>query len=273
MGLGRVAFGATSMLVLSACTLLVSTSGLSDPQGTPAPDGGKTETGAPPSDGGADGAVVGNDGGGADSAVDAGSPCPGRFATAGWGSFGPEPGASVVISGDRLTATVTTNAVGASGSAVATYFTESLSPKMLHVAYDLEVRPNPTMYFEPGCSVFLLGPTETLARHIPGVNGTDLIDYVNVYKTGPDDDRQRVVSTIPNTTSKHHIDVTFTVTGKNAVVDTDIDGSKRRWDGITLDAIPRGFFVNCGIPFSSQTSGGNGSVTVDVSALSLSACP
>lgn len=272
MGLGRVAFCATSMLLLSACTLLVSTSGLSEPDGTTPGDGGGAEA-ALPRDGGVDGSVSATDGGGPDAQVDSGPACPGQFATTGWKSFGPESGANVVIAGDRLTATVTTNAVGASGAAVATYFTNSFSPKTLHVSYDMDVRPNPTMYFEPGCSVFLLGPTETLARHIPGVSGTDLIDYVNVYKTGPDDDRQRVVATIPNTTSKHHIDVTFTLTAKSVVVDTDIDGSKKRWDGIILDAVPKGFFVNCGVPFSTQTSGATGSVTVDVSALSLTACP
>lgn len=260
---------ATGMLVLSACTLFVSTTGLSDGETPAPPDSATVETGTP-TDAATDAPVPPNEAG-TDAGVDATPPCTGLVTTSGWSEFTRQ--ANVTVAGATLTASVTTSAVGQDKQAVATY-EKGFAPKTLHVVYDMDIRPNPTMYFEPGCSIFVYGANgDTLFRHIPGLSGTGLREYVNVYTTAGSDDRERVLGAVPSGTSSHHVDVTFKITGTSAVVDTIFDGTTGHFDAITLLSLAEGFYVNCGIPYSSQVSGTSGNLTVDVRAFTLSACP
>ncbi|MBS2013373.1 MAG: hypothetical protein JST00_10825 [Deltaproteobacteria bacterium] len=259
------------MLGLSACTLLVGTTGLSD--GASSAGEGGVDGASLPSEAATDAMVDGAGDASTDADAAVGLPCVGRSEVTGWGSFTKEPGANVTIAGDKLTATASTTGVGQKVREIANYDPAGFVPSRVRVAYQVTFEPSASMYFEPGCSIHVIGPNGTVLRHIPTVDGTRLVEYLNVYKSGADDDRTRTITTsLASNRATHSFDVTISLSGSSALVETIVDGTPGRFDGITLEEKPTGYYVNCGIPYGSQTSGPSGSLTVDVRGMAITAC-
>jgi len=252
-------FLASAAVATGACSLLVDTSGLTGTAATASgvltdAAAGAPETGGPAADGGAPPLA-----------------CDGGFETTSFDSF-DQPG-NVTVDASGLSATATIDAPGPKASAAAQKVVV-LTPSRIHLAYDLVVKRHPTIYTEPGCSLYLEnGNEDVLFRHTFYMNKNAFGQYVNIVNAVVDD-RPHAFFDLPDEESTHRVDIVLIATGALGSVDVTFGAQKQNHkETYALSTVPRQVRVRCGISFAEQTVAGPGSVTVKIKNLVLAICP
>lgn len=256
--------GVPAIAALGACSLLVSTSGLT----------GGDAGGATPDSGGAD---VATDSGSidatadADARVDSGPPCDGGVDISGWSAFTKENG-DVEIAGDTLLATTSTSAVGQVDMQNLIY-QPNVGFAVLRMSYDMAVARSDDVYREPGCAIYLKASNgDQLLRELPYANHADFGELVNITKNGPTENLSRGIATLTNAASPHHIDMTIQMTGgKTLSLDTVFDGNAKHYDVTLVSNLGR-FVLRCGVSYSEQQSVGTFSLKTAITRFALRTC-
>ncbi len=247
---------------LSACSLLVDTSGLSVRSDAAAGDGPSVDN--PTTSDGGDGALP---------APDAAPICSGGTTFTTFADF--DRVGNVVVTASSVTAVASTSALGAqSGSFVRRDFIPA--PPRVHLAYDLTLTRSDVLYVEPGCSVVLLNNADENLRQTfyvdQGVVGQNL--DIALSDGGLEHRNTAFWPLPPSGPSTLHVDVDLTTSGVNAKIDVTVDG-KTRSDQFAVPEVSIGFFLRCGVLHASRYSSGSAteSKSVTIANPRLTLCP
>lgn len=268
LGSGRVALasfaGAACAASIAACSLVVDSGGLS---GGPAPttEGGSLESGV--TDGRvADGRVV-------DGALqDAAFSCDGGTVITSFDGFDTTGTGTVTVTVGKLTASASTTAKDEQFSAVLRRDFTSV-PRRLSLTYDLTIPESQTVYFEPGCSIYLENSQQQLFRQTFASNHGAFSGYLNLeLLDGGDDSRNHQFFGSLGSESTHHIEILLTTAGTNLAADVSVDGVVQS-DPLVLPDTPTAFFVRCGLTYGAQNQPGSFTTSIVIQSFALSLCP